>query len=55
MNSDHYNKILSEIRIGKPLKKNSDKIHFPKKLEEANKTLKKVGLPDTKKSSTDTA
>jgi len=39
------------VKINKALDKLSDKILFPEKLEEANRILKKVGLPKTKRTS----
>lgn len=38
------------VKINKTLDKLADKILFPEKLEEANRVLKTVGLPKTKKS-----
>jgi len=37
------------VKINKGLDKLSKKILFPKKLEEANRLLKTVGLPKSKK------
>ncbi len=37
------------VKIDKNLEKFHGKVLFPKKLEEANKTLSKVGLPDLPK------
>jgi hypothetical protein len=36
------------VKINKALNKLADKVLFPEKLEEANRILKKVGLPNTK-------
>jgi len=36
------------VKINKALDKLADKVIFPEKLKEANRMLKKVGLPKTK-------
>ena len=33
------------VKIDKALNKYSDKVLFPKKVEKANETLRKIGLP----------
>jgi len=38
------------VKINKALDKFADKVLFPDKLEEANRILKTVGLPKSKKS-----
>lgn len=38
------------VKINKTLDKLSAKVLFPEKLEEANRILKTIGLPKTKKS-----
>jgi hypothetical protein len=49
MKSDSYKKKMPKVRISKSMDKYKDQVLFPEKVAEANRTLKKVGLPDTYK------